>query len=166
MNASAPVLRRLGAAGYDLLIVVALWMLAYFPLIASGLLSGALDDSAEPGHLMLRAAITFAYFGWSWTHGGRTLGALAWRLAVERDDGAALGARDAMLRFGVALGYLAPLAVLELMAPAGRSLAAFLGALVVPFLLGTLWCRSDPHGRALHELPLGTRLVQRPTESR
>jgi uncharacterized RDD family membrane protein YckC len=153
--------RRLGTALYDLLVVVALWMLVYFPLVASGHLGGAIDDSFSAGHLVLRCAIAFAYFGFCWTHGGATLGALAWRLAVVRDDDAPLGWRDAALRFVAALGYLLPLALLERVAPATQSSALYYMALLGPFLLGLAAARLDPARRAFHERFLATRLVMR-----
>lgn len=153
--------RRVGAAGYDLLVVVALWMFAYFPLIASGQLEGAADDLFDPLHLALRLAIAFAYFGWSWTHGGSTLGALAWKLTVVRVDGAPLGWRDAAARFGVALIYLLPLALIELIAPATQSAPLFYGALLGPFALGLGYSQFDPQRRAFHERFLATRLTTR-----
>ena len=160
-RAPASLHRRLGTALYDLLVVVALWMLVYFPLVASGRIGGTVADSFAPAHLVLRGLIAFAYFGWCWTHGGATLGALAWRLEVARDDGAPLGWDDAARRFAIALGYLAPLALIELIAPATQSSALFYGALLGPFLLGVVAARLEPAGRAFHERWLASRLVVR-----
>jgi len=161
MRPSASFPRRIGAAVYDLLVIVALWMLVYFPLVASGQVGGTIDDSFSVAHLVLRGAIAFGYFGTCWTHGGATLGALAWRLEVVRADGAPLAWRDAALRFAVALGYLVPLALLELVAPGTQSSALFYGALCVPFLLGLAAARYDHEGRAWHERGLETRMVAR-----
>lgn len=159
MTEAASLTRRLGAAFYDLLVVIALWMLVYLPLVAAGWIGGSADDSFSPGHLALRGAIAFAYFGWCWTRGGATLGALAWKVRVTRVDGAPLDWRDAAHRFGVALGYLAPLALLELVAPNTQSHALYYSALLGPFLAGTLASRFDPAGRAFHERFLGSRLT-------
>lgn len=162
MREPASLTRRLGAAFYDLLVVIALWMLVYFPLVAGGWLGTSPDDSFDPLHLALRGTIAFLYFGWCWTRGGATLGAQAWKLAVVRDDGAPLTWGDAARRFGMALAYLAPLALLELAAPATQSAALYYPALLGPFLLGALASRFDPAGRAFHERRLATRLVARP----
>jgi uncharacterized RDD family membrane protein YckC len=158
----ATLTRRLGAAFYDLLVVIALWMVVYFPLVAGGWLDTSLDDSFDPRHLALRLGIAFAYFGWCWTRGGATLGALAWKLVVQRGDGAPLTWGDALRRFGVALGYLAPLALLELVAPGTQSHALFYLALLGPFVAGALWSLADPERRAFHERTLDTRLCARP----
>lgn len=161
MNGPAPLLRRLGAAFYDLLVVIALWMLVYFPLVAAGWVGGSLEDSHHPGHLALRGAIAFLYFGWCWTRGGATLGALAWSLQVARADGAPLAWRDAAARFGIALAYLAPLAVLETAAPGTQSYALYYSALLGPFVLGAVAARFDPEQRAWHERFIATRLRRR-----
>jgi uncharacterized RDD family membrane protein YckC len=157
---AAPPFRRLGAALYDLMVVVALWMLAYFPLVAGGLLHGAAADGRDPRHWLLRGAIAFLYFGWCWTRGGRTLGLLAWRLAVVRADGAPLGWGDALRRFALACAYLLPLLALLALSPA-PALGAYLAALLVPFVLGTLLAALRADGRSAHELPLATRAVLR-----
>ena len=147
---AATIGRRLGAAAYDLLVVCALWILSYFVLTSLGVFSPRLEDNHDPRHWLLRAAIAFLYFGWCWTRGGRTLGLLAWKLAVVRHDGAPVTWRDAALRFGVALGYLLPVVALEAFARGAVGTAAYLTALLLPFVAGTTL--------ALHERPLGTRV--------
>jgi uncharacterized RDD family membrane protein YckC len=49
------------------------------------------------------------FFGAFWTWSGQTVGMLAWRLRVERNDGALLTWRDALLRLAGACVSLAPL---------------------------------------------------------
>lgn len=159
MTEPASIPRRLGVAFYDLLVVCALWMLAYFPLIAAGAFAGGLDDSFSPAHLLLRGAIAFAYFGWCWTRGGSTLGALPWRIAVVRVDGSPLTLRDAAARFALAACYLLPLVALELAFRMAVPPVLYYAALIGPFLLGTLWALRDPQERALHERVLATRVV-------
>ena len=160
---NASVARRIGASAYDLMVVCALWMLVYFPLIASGRVAASIDDSFAVPHLVLRAVIAFAYFGWCWTHGGRTLGLLAWKLVVVRDDGAIITWRDAAARFGVALIYFAPLAVIE--TAANRTMIrapgaiAYSLALVAPFIVGTLCALRPGDHKTLHEYALKTRVV-------
>lgn len=162
MPAPATIPRRLGAALYDLLVVAALWMLVYFPLIVAGVFHGSMADNSDPRHWLLRGAIAFAYFAVCWCRGGRTLGLLSWNLQVARADGAALTLADAARRFGCACLYLSPLAVLEFAYRMAVPPALYYPALLGPFLLGTLWARIDPHVRALHELPLVTQVTVRP----
>jgi uncharacterized RDD family membrane protein YckC len=159
MAAPASVPRRLGAALYDLLVVAALWMLVYFMLIVSGAFVGSLQDNSDPRHWLLRGSIAFAYFALCWCNGGRTLGALSWRLRVARADGGTLRLKDAAARFAIACAYLLPIVVLEFAYRLAVPPALYYPALLGPFLLGTLWARIDAQGRALHELALATRVT-------
>ena len=165
MSARVAIARRLGAAFYDLLVVAALWMLVYFSLVAAGAVSGTLADNSDPRHWLLRAGIAFLYFAWSWTRSGRTLGLLTWSLQVERHDGGLPTLGDAAARFASACGYLLPLFALELGYRMAVPPTLFYGALLAPFLLGLAWAIRDPQGRALHELPLATRVVMRTTSA-
>ena len=92
------LVRRLGAMLYDALLLVALWFLA----VAVWLPFTGGEAIPYPGLLRVwLLAVSFGFFGWFWTHGGQTLGLRAWRLRVERADGAPLTWRDALLRFGL-----------------------------------------------------------------
>ena len=162
MSSPASVPRRLGAALYDLLVVAALWMLIYFPLIVAGVFVGSMADNRDPRHWLLRGAIAFGYFALCWCRGGRTLGLLSWRLQVARADGGALTLKDSAARFAVACAYLLPIAALELGFHMAVPPALYYIALLGPFLLGTLWARFDPQGHALHERFLLTRVMDRP----
>jgi uncharacterized RDD family membrane protein YckC len=161
MPAKPSIARRLGAAFYDLLVVIALWMLVYFSLIAAGAVGGTADDNLDPRHWLLRALIAFLYFAWSWTRSGRTLGLLTWKLALEREAGGLPTLPDAAVRFALACAYLIPVVALEVGYRMAVPPALFYPALLGPFLVGTLWALRDPHGRALHERLLATRVVQR-----
>lgn len=159
MPEPASIARRFGAAFYDLLVVAALWMLVYFSLIAAGAVAGTLADNSDPRHWLLRALIAFLYFAWSWTRSGRTLGLLTWSLALQRRDGGLPTLGDAAARYALACAYLLPLFALEAAYDLAVPPALFYGALLGPFLLGTLWTLRDPQGRALHELALTTQVV-------
>ena len=81
------LLRRLGAMVYDGLLLVALWF------VATAIWLPFTGGEAIPYPGLLRVwllAVSFVFFGWFWTHGGQTLGLRAWRLRVERADGAPL----------------------------------------------------------------------------
>lgn len=117
--------RRLAALAYDLLLVFALFMvLTGIVIMARG---GRSIDSGSVWFQLLLLACWWLYFGWSWTHGGQTLGMRAWRLVLVATDSREIGWGRATLRF-VAAGLSA--------AAAG---------------LGFLWCLVDRDGMTWHD---------------
>jgi uncharacterized RDD family membrane protein YckC len=98
----APIWRRLAASIYDGLLLLALWMVA---ALIDTWVRDALGELAHSrlGFQMLLFAIGLGFFGYSWTHGGQTLGMRVWRLRVRRGDGAALRWPIAGLRYAVML---------------------------------------------------------------
>jgi uncharacterized RDD family membrane protein YckC len=102
MNAvPAPLWRRLAAACYDALLLLAIWMVALLAaLFAQQLFGLARNDHADALLLFLAG---LGFFGWSWTHGGQTLGMRAWRLQLRRDDGAAVRWPVAAARYALML---------------------------------------------------------------
>lgn len=122
--------RRLAAIAYDLLIVVALIVIA---TIATILMRGG--SAISPGSVwfqLLLLAIWWLYFAGSWVRGGQTVGMRAWRLVLTDVHGAGIGWGRASLR------WLA----------AGLSAAA-LG-------LGFVWCLVDRERLAWHDRLSGT----------
>jgi len=97
------ILRRLLAASYDWLLVIAMIIVAGLPLPLfpeSWLIS-------LPGRMLILSGmllIVYLYFGLSWTRGGQTVGSRAWRLKlVKRPDGGDLGWHDATVRMLTAI---------------------------------------------------------------
>jgi len=132
----APLSRRLIAALYDGLLLIALWFLA------AAIDAGVRQAAHLPYDVRLFRAYLFlvglAFFGWFWTHGGQTLGMRAWRLRVRRIDGSPLHWPAACTRY--AMAWLAWL----------------------PFGLGVLWCAVDPQRRAWHDRLSGTEVILLP----
>jgi len=129
----AGLLRRLAAATYDTLLVVALFVI---PTSAAMALRGG--EPVPPGSALFQALlITTAgtFFIGFWTHGGQTLGMRAWRLRVEDCTGNALTLRRGLVRFIVAIPSIAV------------------------FGLGIFWLLFDPHNRTLPDRIAGTRVV-------
>lgn len=97
----APLWRRLAAAAYDSLLIVALW----FPAAALFLLltHGKVPSAEAPLLLVFRLyllAVAFAFFGGFWVYRGQTLGMLAWKVRVTRSvDGARISWFQALIRF-------------------------------------------------------------------
>lgn len=98
--------RRLAAAFYDSLIVVALWFLGT-ALILPLTHGRAVADSNFMAILVFRLyllAIGFAYLGGFWLRTGQTLGMLAWRLrVVQSANGAPITWKQALIRYCAAI---------------------------------------------------------------
>lgn len=108
--AAAGLFRRLAAAFYDALLLIALW------LLTTGLWLLALHGEAiRPGTPLYHPfqlsllLVAFAFFAGFWTRAGATLGMQAWRLRVIRADGGRLRWRDAAKRFLAAILAWLPL---------------------------------------------------------
>jgi uncharacterized RDD family membrane protein YckC len=102
---SAGFLRRLGAMFYDSLAVVALLMAISAALLTlTGGEAFTVDRYSNWKHAfqLLEVMVLVVYFGLSWTRSGQTLGMLAWRLRVEREDGSLLGWVDVLKRLAAA----------------------------------------------------------------
>ena len=131
---AASLARRLAAAVYDALLVVALMFIATFPFLAF------LGDSTHGWRRhVLQAWIVFvigAYFVWFWTRGGQTLPMKTWRVKLVKRDGAAVETRTAAVRYVVAM----------------------FGALLLG--LGFFWALFDREGQFLHDRIAGTRIIR------
>lgn len=156
---SAPVLRRLGALIYDLLIVLALLLVV--GLLAQLATRGSLI-SVQRGQVrvpalypLLQWFVVGAYFLWSWLRGGQTLGARAWRLRVVRDGGGVPGTRRAVWRLALAATPLLGLLLGYRYAP-----QVALSAVAVLWLVDFAALPFDGARRCLHDRFSGTRLVR------
>jgi uncharacterized RDD family membrane protein YckC len=137
----AGVLRRFGAMVYDTLLILALLFIVtalFLPFTRGEAItpgeSGALERVYQAA-LLLAIVLFFCVF---WTRKGQTVGMLAWRLRVERNDGKFLTWRDALLRLAGACVSLAPLG------------------------LGYLWILIDRDKLAWHDRWSGTRVIVLP----
>lgn len=129
----APLWRRLAAAAYDLLLVLALLMVMTGLVILAR--AGKAIDAGSAWFQALLLLTWWLYFAWSWTHGGRTIGMRAWRLVLANDtERQTVGWQRASLRF----------------------LSAWLSA--IPAGLGFLWSIADRDRLAWHDRLSGTSL--------
>jgi uncharacterized RDD family membrane protein YckC len=107
----AGVLRRFGAMLYDALLVIAAMMVVtagFLPFTGGEAISSQRFGVLEYFYQAVLLLVLISFFGWFWTHRGQTLGMAAWRLKLERDDGAPLTWRDALKRLaGAAVSLLA-----------------------------------------------------------
>jgi uncharacterized RDD family membrane protein YckC len=149
MTLPAPIWRRCGAAVYDGLLLLGLWMVALvLDTVVRDLFGLERNWAALRAYLFV---VGLGFFGWSWTHGGQTLGLRAWRLRVQRADGGALRWLDAALRYAVLLPCwaiaLTP-ALLQLPRLADRPQSATISAVTLILTAVTvLWMRLDARRR-------------------
>jgi len=117
--------RRLGAMVYDGLLLLGLWFVATALLLAF-----RKGQAFPPGHWAYSVyllGVSFAFFGWFWTHGGQTLGMRAWKIALRNNRAGPLTWRQAAIRFAAALLSLGL------------------------FGLGYAWVLVDPEKRSWHD---------------
>jgi uncharacterized RDD family membrane protein YckC len=159
------LLRRLAAAVYDILLVVALLFIATFaalPLSGGEAITPASQGPAAYIYRGWLLAVAFGYFGCCWVRGGQTLGFRAWHLRLQSADGTPANWADAVVRFtiGAALVLMA-LAGLWSLRAAGWSLAALPAVLMIlPALANLAWIPIDPAGRSLQDLAGAMRVVR------
>ncbi len=103
---NAPIWKRLLAFIYDGLIVTAL-------VLISGLIASLIAQGEAPTWLTRLIILTSVggYFWWSWSHGGRTAGMLAWRLRLVGLGGETITNDVAFKRLIICLFTLAPMGV-------------------------------------------------------
>ena len=107
---SAGVLRRFGAMFYDLLVLIALTAVSTFALLPFTGGEAILRERYgvfEYAYQGLLVAIIVCFFGLFWTRQGQTIGMLAWRVKIERDDGRLLTWADVFKRLASAVVSLA-----------------------------------------------------------
>lgn len=149
----APLWLRLIALVYDLLIVVAIMLVAN--MIGLALTGGHLLD--EHQHLaalwfpFFEAACVGGYFVASWRRGGQTVGMRPWRLRVVSAAGDAAPTGRLLLRLAVAA---LPLLALGLSPAIGLRDAAL--AMLATWAVWFAVALVDPRRRALHDLVAGT----------
>ena len=103
LPAAGPV-RRLAAMFYDLLLLLAVLLVA----IALALMfSRGAFTYHNPFFRTLIFLLSFGFYTWFWLHGGQTLGMRTWRLRVQQRNGAPLTVWQAVLRYMTAIPSLA-----------------------------------------------------------
>ncbi len=162
--AAAGVLRRLAAASYDGLLLLAVLMIvtALVHLRTHG--EAITYSSAGPVAYLYRALLAFVvyvYFATSWTRRGQTLGMKAWHIRLETLAGAAPGWGRVALRLAVAapLYLLAIAGTLLLMTRQGG--VVLLAALATPLVANSVWHAARGTG-TLQDRLSGTRIVGAP----
>jgi len=151
----APAWKRLAAIVYDALLVVAIVMVV--GLVAQFATGGQLVDTHGQvtvwWYRPLQGLVVGAYFLWSWTRGGQTLGMRPWRIRVSDAQGATVNWQRGLARLVVAALPLALLAVYPL-----TSVKAALWAPVIGWAIWLLPSFFDGRRRAIHDMVARTEI--------
>jgi len=138
--------RRFGALIYDLLLLIGVWLSTTLLFVTIfGLFNGG--QGPESSTLLqitlfpLLLLNTFVFYGWFWTHGGKTLGMQAWRIRAVTENGHQMTWLSAFKR------------------------AFFAAPLMLLGAIGLLWVLINRENNALHDLLSNTRVVHIPKNS-
>lgn len=95
-KADVSLLRRLGAATYDVFLA---FSLAFF--VVGVMLIAFFGKQAQTDVWMFFISLvtTYFYFAWSWVKGGQTLGMKAWKFHITQNNGDAITHKQAFIRF-------------------------------------------------------------------
>ncbi len=164
-GAAAGILRRLGALFYDLLLVIALAVVATFamlPLTRGEAILTSTQGVVAYVYRALLLGIVFGYFGWCWTRTGQTLGMKAWRLQLVSEIGGHVGWAGAAWRFLLGAGILVLAVAGAWYMKHAQSLAATAGsaALALPLMLDFAWILLGREGRSLVDAAGRTRVLR------
>jgi uncharacterized RDD family membrane protein YckC len=157
--------RRLAALCYDLVLALAVAAVATIAMLpithGSAILTSTQGWVGHAYHAVV-LAVVFAYFGWSWTRGGRTLGLMAWGLRLTAAGDRSLGWAAAAGRFalGAMIAWFAALGAWYLSRAAGALPEIAAATMLGPAVLNFAWVLVDPAGRSLQDLATGARIVR------
>ncbi len=158
---SASIFRRLAAIPYEGLLLLALVLIASFPI--AGLRGATLDGA---GHILFQLYLLLViagYFVWHWQRRGQTLAMKTWRIRVVDQQGNILSWRRALLRFFCAALFFGPacVGILLLFFPARLSPVITMW-FFFPMVATILYGRFDRERQFLHDRLAGTRLEDAP----
>ncbi len=160
--ALASLWRRIGALGYEALLLVAMAFIAGFvflPFLAHDPAKQTLTQpstAARAAMFCVLVAAFGAYYAWCWSNGRRTLPQKTWRLRLIDHRGRAPTWRRALVRYAACwTGPAMALGGYALLQPMGhgRNAMAFLA-------LNYCWAIVDRERQFLHDKLAGTLVVQ------
>jgi len=127
--------RRLGALIYDMLLILAVWFVTLFILVA-------IENDAVTGPTIQSILFLelFAFFAYFWRGRGQTLGMLAWHLRLTTLTGEPMTLIQVMLRFIAAMASFVCLG------------------------LGHFWVLFDPQQRSWPDMFSDTRMSYLPSD--
>ena len=134
------LLRRLMVIFYDSMLLAAILLIA--GLIALPVLGDNPGPLAMLNFRLYLVLVIFGFFAWFWSHGGQTLGMLAWRVRLQNARPGPLSLWQLLLRFLAAI------------------------ASWLPFGLGFIWSLFDKDKLTWHDHFSMTELVVLPKQKK
>jgi uncharacterized RDD family membrane protein YckC len=152
------ITRRLAAIPYEGLLLLALVLIASFPI--AGLKGATL---AGMPHLLFQLylfAVTATYFVWQWQKSGQTLPMKTWRFRVVSAADQPITLRRGLIRFICCLIFFGPacVGILLFFFPARLSPVITMW-FFLPMIATLLYARFDANRQFLHDRLAGTKLV-------
>lgn len=134
MHLNATRLKLFAACAYELLLLIALWMLC--TLVFVSMFGDASTGYKRYGLQLVMWFFTGTYFVWCWCKSGQTLAAQTWKIKLVNQGNSTLMPKQAVFRYALA------------------------SASLLAFGLGYLWALVDKQGLFLHDRMLKTRFIQ------
>ena len=134
MQPNATRFKLFAACVYELLLLIALWMLCTWGFVS--LFGDASTGYKRYGLQLVLWLVTGVYFGWCWSKSGQTLATQTWKIKLVDQQNNILSPKQAMHRYALA------------------SLSLLICG------LGYFWALFDKNGVFLHDRLLKTRFIQ------
>jgi uncharacterized RDD family membrane protein YckC len=136
MYPNAPRVKLFAACVYELLLLIALWMLCAWVFVS--MVGDASTGYKRYGLQLVLWLVTGAYFVWCWCKSGQTLATQTWKIKLVDQQNNILRPKQAVGRYALASACLL----------AGG--------------LGYFWALVDKNGLFLHDRLLKTHFIQLP----
>lgn len=136
MYPNAPRVKLFAACVYELLLLIALWMLCTWVFVS--MVGDASTGYKRYGLQLVLWLVTGAYFVWCWCKSGQTLATQTWKIKLVDQQNNILKPKQAVGRYALASACLL----------AGG--------------LGYFWALVDKNGLFLHDRLLKTHFIQLP----
>jgi len=157
---TASLARRLVAAFYDSLLIIALWFLATAALLP--ITGGKELNSENPFYLIYLITITSLFFFWFWHRNGQTLGMQAWRIQLVDTRGVKPAIKQILQRVALLMALLL-IGLYGLTFLALEQWPDWVGMVcLAPLGLSMAWSLVDRESRCLHDIATATRFILRP----
>ena len=134
MIQNATRLKLFAACIYELLLLLALWMLCTWIFVR--LFGDATHSNKRTFLQFFLWLVTGAYFVWCWTKTGQTLANKTWKIKLVNQQNSTLSIKQAMIRYALA------------------------SASMLACGLGFIWALVDKNGLFLHDRLLKTRFIR------
>lgn len=134
MPQNATRLRLFAACIYELLLLLALWMLCTWLFLS--VFNEAISHYKRYFLQFVLYMVTGAYFVWCWMKSGQTLATKTWKIKLVNQQNSTLNLQQSLIRYALA------------------------SALILAFGLGFIWALIDKKGLFLHDRLLKTRFIR------